>query len=180
MKRTFKLYIIIGFIFVSVVGTLSHFVYEWSGNNRYVSYFVPVNESTWEHMKLLFFPTVLYMLILVLIHRIRCARDSKLYLEFNKTYPCFFYSINLGLIKGLVFIPVSFYAYSGILGFNVTWIDMAIFFISVLIVFFTVYKNAYKKSRKFSLIYLFSLILPAVCFFYFTWNAPKLALFISP
>ena len=51
-----------GFLFMSVIGTLLHFVYEWSGNNSIVRLFAPWNESTWEHMKLLFFP----MLVLVL------------------------------------------------------------------------------------------------------------------
>ena len=50
----------IGFIAVSIAGTLMHFIYEWSGNNKIVALFAPVNESPWEHLKLLFFPFVIY------------------------------------------------------------------------------------------------------------------------
>lgn len=44
------------FIFISVLGVLLHFTYEWSGDNAVVGLFSAVNESTWEHLKLLFFP----------------------------------------------------------------------------------------------------------------------------
>ena len=61
-KRNKRLYIstIIGTIFVSAAGTLLHFVYGWTGNHFIVGLFAPVNESTWEHMKLLYFPMLLY------------------------------------------------------------------------------------------------------------------------
>ena len=43
----------------SVMGTLFHFVYEFSGNNTFVGMFAAVNESTWEHLKLLLTPAFL-------------------------------------------------------------------------------------------------------------------------
>ena len=48
-----------GFLWTCGVGTLLHFVYEWSGENVLVAAFSAVNESTWEHMKLLFFAILL-------------------------------------------------------------------------------------------------------------------------
>lgn len=44
------------FIFISILGVLLHFTYEWSGDNPAVGLFSAVNESTWEHLKLIFFP----------------------------------------------------------------------------------------------------------------------------
>lgn len=46
-------------IFVMILGTLLHFTFEWSGNSTFVASFSAVNESTWEHLKLLFFPMLL-------------------------------------------------------------------------------------------------------------------------
>ena len=43
------------FFFISILGVLLHFTYEWSDDNRIVGLFSAVNESTWEHLKLLFF-----------------------------------------------------------------------------------------------------------------------------
>ena len=51
-----KRVMILAAIVVFVLGTLAHFVYDWSGQNSFIGLLTPVNESTWEHMKLLFFP----------------------------------------------------------------------------------------------------------------------------
>ena len=52
MKKSLTHWQIAGFFFVSVVGTLLHFLFEWRGESRLVALIAPVNESIWEHMKL--------------------------------------------------------------------------------------------------------------------------------
>ena len=55
-KKEITLWQVGGLTFTAVFGTLLHFAYEWTG----FKFFAPVsgiNESTWEHMKLLFFTT---------------------------------------------------------------------------------------------------------------------------
>lgn len=66
-------------IFVMILGTLLHFTFEWSGNSTFVASFSAVNESTWEHLKLLFFPMLLttilgYFLIGKNYSNFLCAR----------------------------------------------------------------------------------------------------------
>ena len=56
IKRQNLLIYITGYIAVTVLGTLLHFVYGWSSSNMLVGLFAAVNESTWEHMKLAFYP----------------------------------------------------------------------------------------------------------------------------
>ena len=50
---------LISFLVISIVGTLLHFVYEWSNHNKIVSLFAAVNESTWEHMMAMYMVLVL-------------------------------------------------------------------------------------------------------------------------
>ena len=50
---------IIFMIIAMGAGTLFHFIYEWSGFHPLAGLFAPVNESTWEHLKMLFFPVLL-------------------------------------------------------------------------------------------------------------------------
>ena len=50
--RQVKHYMMIGMIFVFIIGSLAHFLYDWSDNHYLVGLFTPVNESIWEHMKL--------------------------------------------------------------------------------------------------------------------------------
>ena len=59
MKRRLWRWQLAGFIFTAVLGVLLHFLYDWTNESLVVALFSAVNESTFEHMKLLFFPGVL-------------------------------------------------------------------------------------------------------------------------
>ena len=63
MKRKLRRWEIMGFAVTGLLGTLLHFVYEWTGENRIVAAFSAVNESTWEHMKLLFVPFLVFAVV---------------------------------------------------------------------------------------------------------------------
>lgn len=105
-----------GFLFTGVLGTLLHFVYEWSGGSILIAAFSAVNESTWEHMKLLFFPMFLFSVAQV------CA--------LGKNYPNFLAVRAISTLAGLLLIPVLFYTYTGALGFHIMWADVAVFFLA--------------------------------------------------
>ena len=150
---------ILGAVFVSVLGTLLHFAYEFSGENYFVGLFTPVNESVWEHMKLLFFPMLVFSLF------------SK-----EKLSP----ALMLGTLSGTFLIPVLFYTYTGILGFNVAIIDILIFYISVIFAFYISYKSSQNKSFEKYRGFLFSLVLIFTIFFIvFSIFHPNLAIFIK-
>lgn len=150
-----------------IAGTLSHFVYEWSGNNFIVGFFFPVNESTWEHMKLCFFPMLLYAFFL----------EKKL----AGTYPCVTSALPFGILLGTLLIPVVFYTYSGILGGNFLILDLLTFAFSVLTAFFAVYRLTL-SCRLVSNVFLLSILVfvLAVCFFIFTYFPPHIGLFKIP
>ena len=61
-KKLLK-YQIFSAIFTIILGTLLHFTYEWSGNNAFVGAFSSINESTWEHLKLAFYPMLITSII---------------------------------------------------------------------------------------------------------------------
>lgn len=46
-----------------ILGTILHFTFEWSGNNAFIGTFSSVNESTWEHLKLVFYPMLFTAII---------------------------------------------------------------------------------------------------------------------
>lgn len=52
-----------GFFFIFFMGALFHFVFEFSGYNPLVGAIAPVNESVWEHLKLVFFPGLIFLII---------------------------------------------------------------------------------------------------------------------
>lgn len=106
-------------VFVSVSGTLLHFVYEWSGNNRVVGIFAPVNESVFEHLKLVFFPVLLFTLLqYVLCQEIR---SCLLWIKWKT------------VLGSMAFIVIFFYCYTGILQKDVPWLDIGSFYVAVLL-----------------------------------------------
>ena len=156
-----------GILFVSIVGTLWHFVYEWSGQNPIVGLFFPVNESTWEHMKLLFFPMLLYTLYA--------------YKKLKDAFPCIPSALLYGILSGTFLIPVLFYTYKGILGSDYIALDIAVFIGIVMVAFWNVYK--YVLSCRLSPVLpllIIAVIAIAVCFFIFTYYPPAIGLFAVP
>ena len=91
-----------GALFTAAMGTLLHFVYDWSGGWGAAAAFSAVNESTWEHMKLLFFPMFLFSVVQV------CC--------LGRNYPNFLAARGVSTVTGVALIPVLFYTYTGVLG----------------------------------------------------------------
>ena len=135
--KQLKRCIIIGTIFVLICGTLSHFFYEWSNDNRIIGLFSPVNESVWEHMKLVFFPMLFYSIIA--------------FQSLKNTWPCITSALPSGILTGTLLIPVIFYIYSGLLGKNYLVLDILTFIISVLTGFYVIYKLTVScKAQKYT------------------------------
>ena len=116
-----NLWQLMGFAVTSFLGTVLHFLYEWLGGAVWVAPFSGVNESTWEHIKLLFWPFFLFALV------------QRLFFKDQENYWC----VKLAeILLGLLLIPVLFYTYNGVFGKSPDWINIAIFYISALLVFF--------------------------------------------
>lgn len=165
--KNLKPYMIVGFVFVSVIGTLFHFVYQWSENNLILGLIAPVNESIWEHTKLIFFPMSVYALVL--------------YRKIGGEYPCLRSSMCFGSLLGMLIIIVLYYTYTGILGFNTDVINIAIFFLSVITSFYVAYKFTLSCQVKQYENILQILNLLVICLFViFTFSPPNIPLFVSP
>jgi hypothetical protein len=102
-----------GFLWTVIAGTLLHFAYAWSGNHPVVAAFSSVNESVWEHMKLLLIPVFLFSVVQVCFP--------------GKDYRNFLAARGLSAMAGVLLIPVLVYTYTGALGRDFLWADIAIF-----------------------------------------------------
>lgn len=116
MKKSLTYWQTVGFFFVSVVGTLLHFLFAWSGENWLVALLAPVNESVWEHMKLVLWPMAVFALAE--------------YANMGKEIGRFWCAKLKGLLTALVLIPAIYYIYTGALGTHWMWFDIAIFFLA--------------------------------------------------
>ena len=167
MKQASSLWQAAGFALSTFVGTLLHFLYDWTNGSILVAPFSGVNESTWEHMKLLFWP----MFLFAFIQR-----------QFFKDYENF-WSVKLAeILLGLVLIPVLFYTYNGVLGKSPDWINIAIFYISAAAAFFLewwLFKKDRMRCNRPRLAFA-AICLIGVMFVVFTFGPPRIPLFQDP
>jgi len=162
-----KRYTIIGIIFVLITGTLAHFLYDWSRNNYIVGLFTPINESTWEHTKLLFFPMLIYSFFIIF--------------KFKETYSHITSSLFFGILTGTLLIPIFFYAYTSILGKDNFILDIGTFILSIIIAFWLSYKlSLSSKLESYSLLLCGLVCILFICFMLFTYNPPETRIFADP
>ena len=156
-----------GFALVTFGGTILHFLYDWTGESSLISPFSGVNESTWEHMKLLFWPLFLFALV------------QRLFFEDQENY----WSVKLAeILLGLVLIPVLFYTYNGVFGKSPDWVNIAIFYITALVVFLFE-RWAFQKDRlhcKYPVLAFAAICLIGAAFVVFTFAPPQIPLFQDP
>ena len=168
MKNQSKILKFIAFsvVFVSILGTLLHFTYEWSNNNLLVGAFSAVNESTWEHLKLLFYP----MLITTIIG----------YFYFGKDLSSFLCARVFGIISAILFTIIFFYTYTGILGINIDFLNISSFYIAVILGEYISYKVMLSNFNCNNSKAIISLILLLFCFIFFTYFPPQIGLLQDP
>lgn len=158
----------IGFFFAGALGVLLHFLYSLTGDSPFVAPFSAVNESTWEHMKLAFFPMLLFAVI-----------ERRLISENVDNYWC----VKLtGTLLGTGLIPVLFYTLNGIFGKTPDFVNIAIFFVSV----FVGYKAETRLFSKGVCDYvcertaILLLCIIVMAFVVFTFFPPELPIFLDP
>lgn len=116
---------IVGIFFTLIIGTLLHFTYEWSGNNSIVGFFSAINESTIEHLKMIFVPFFLFSILE--------------YLAYGKDISGFVITKALSVSIGMIIIVVAFYIYTWIVGTNYLLMDIAIFIFGIVAAYFVSY-----------------------------------------
>ena len=167
MKRSIGLWQLCGYAVTVLGGTLLHFLYDFTNQSLLAAPFSGVNESTWEHMKLLFWPMLLFALV---EHRFFPERKN-------------FFCIKLrGTLLGLALIPLLFYGYNGIVGPSPDGINIAIFFISAALAYLYETKKFKDDSVRcpFPRLPLLALVFLAALFVIFTFYTPEIPLFKDP
>ncbi len=167
MKRSIGLWQLMGFAVTSLGGTILHFLYEWLGEAMWIAPLSGVNESTWEHMKLLFWPMFIFAIVQSFFFRDR--KD--------------FWCVKLrGILLGIILIPVLFYTYNGVIGKSPDWLNIAIFFVSAAAAYLceTRHFNAEKLRCKSPKTAIAVLSVIALLFVIFTFRTPEIGIFKDP
>lgn len=159
---------IAGVFFTFLMGTLLHFVYEWSGGAVWSLLFGAINESVWEHVKIFAMPYLLWG-----IFELACARP-------------YFKMFVIAKVVGLYFLSaatiVFYYIYSGIVGGSVLAVDIASIFLWIVLAHLISYRMTLLKKdiRAWFVPALFALLLFGAMYFGFTAAPPRIELFRDP
>lgn len=156
----------ISFVIASILGVIFHFIYDWSNENPIAGLFFPINESTWEHLKLIFFPIILLALIEYFILDIR--------------YKNFVFIKFLSALLGMAITVVLFYTYTGIWGKNNDFLNILIYFISMAAAYLFSYR--WIRSKKMSGVPAktgyWGIVVWMLLFFLFSMFPPEIGLFM--
>lgn len=121
---------VIGAVFTMLFGTFLHFAYEISGFIPIFAVLGSVNESVWEHLKLIYWPSVIFAFAEYCIYgRKTCG---------------FFAAKAFALVSAMLFVAAAYYTYCGILGKNIGFANVLIFVLSCVIM----YAVSYAKIKK--------------------------------
>ena len=167
MKQKIRLWQLMGFALASLFGTILHFLYDWTGKAKWIAPFSGINESTWEHMKLIFWPMLIY------------AALQSLFFREKKDFWCIKAQ---GTVLALALIPMIFYTYNGVIGRSPDWINIAIFFVTAAIAYIYEARLLNEdgfccRSQKAAIT---ALIAIAALFVIFTFKTPRLEIFRDP
>ena len=153
--------------FLFIIGSTFHFLFELSGNSPVVGAFAAINESVWEHQKMVLLPLIDWWTIVFLS---KGARD-----RINKRK--WFTGLIASLIVSIMTIPLIFYFYSEAFGVHLLIVDVLILllaFIGGQCIGFHFYK--YSKCIPFYVSIIVTIVILLI-FILFTFNPPLLPWF---
>ena len=108
---------LLGIPFIVIVGSLLHFTFAWSGYWPPIALIAAVNESVWEHLKLAFWPGLVWA--------------AAVYVALRPNAAQFWSARGYALLIAPLLIVTIFYTYTAIVGRNLLVLDIATFVIAV-------------------------------------------------
>ena len=157
---------LIGFVGIVIAGVVGHFIYDALCRNKWIAWAVPVNESTWEHLKLAVMPMILWYLI------------GLVAFKFNN----YDFGVFVAIVLSCVLIPVIFYTYTEFAKKSIPAVDISSYFVAVALSCLTAYNifKAQPLSACFNILGKIGIIMIFVLFVVFTYYTPKFFLFQDP
>ena len=164
-KRQIRKWELIGIAVIASVGAVMHFAFEWSGELRPIAVFAAVNESVWEHLKLTYWPALLYAALEY--RRVRNLSDN------------FVIAKTAGIYVMPAAIIALFYAYTTITGSDNLIADITIFVVAVALGQLTSYRILILPhlSRRRYISAIIGLVALGIVFALFTFHPPRFPIF---
>jgi len=157
----------IGIAVITILGSLLHFVFDWSGQWYPIGIIAAVNESVWEHFKIGFWPALFFGFFEYGFIRNRISN--------------FYIAKAAGIYAIPVTIAILFYSYTAIFGVEILAVDILIFIIAIAICQIISYKilTADRLPHWFNTAGIILIVLLGILFAVFTFFPPHLPIFLD-
>ena len=157
-----------GILFIVLLGGFLHFAFEISGNWRPLGAVAAVNESVWEHLKLVFWPALFWTLIEFVFP------SSK-----SRVYPNFVLARAISAFIMPIVIVIIFYTYTTFTGKPILVVDLTSFVLAVLVGQIISYylMKTLNLARGFNFLGCFLWLVGIMLFIWFTFSPPHLGIF---
>jgi len=166
MKKN-RIFVIINIFLIFAFAFVTHNLYNWLPS--FVTVIFPVNESLYEHLKMIFITPVIISSILYLIFIIK-----------KKPINNFFTGLFISSIFNIIFFYLIFLPIYDIIGENMV-VTLIIYFISIVISqiinYFIIKKP---NNRLFNIISVILVFITIIVLLYFTYNPIKIEFFLDP
>lgn len=110
---------LVDMICICIVGTLLHFLYEFSGGNLLVAMFSATNESIVEHIKIAVISTYIVAIV-------------KMWIEEKRKYNLWS-SLFFKFITQIIILTILFFSYQKIIQVENRLLDILIFYVSIIL-----------------------------------------------
>ena len=159
----------ISILIIFFLGTVSHFIYDLTGQLLIVGCLFPINESIWEHLKLLLIPMIAWWSIFY-------VRYSH---KYNLNIDKWFSSSLVALITSMYIQLSTFYIYTGAFNIEYLIIDILIFLLAVTLgQYMGLHFYKYGKEHNYKICILVILLI-IILFIFMTFYPPHLPLFLD-
>ncbi len=156
-----------GTVAVILLGTLWHFVFELAGRWWPLAFFFPVNESVWEHLKMAFWPAILFG---VFQWRRLPGHTRNLVV-----------ATVLSALLGPLLIVMASYGYTSILGRHYLVLDILNFMVAVALAQWVSYRvlTSPMDLRRYSGLAVVAIGLALMAFLSLSFSPPRWELFLD-
>lgn len=110
---------LVDIVCICIIGTLLHFLYEFSGGNLLVAMFSATNESIVEHIKIAVISTYIVAIV-------------KMWIEEKRKYNLWS-SLFFKFITQIIILTILFFSYQNIIQIENRLLDILIFYISIIL-----------------------------------------------
>lgn len=160
-----KIWILVSTSILFIIGSMIHFLYDILWENPLVGLLLPVNESVWEHIKMVLLPVILWWSFYYHFQGKQHQIDKNRW----------FTAALVALLTSFASIPLLYYFYTGAFGIQLLWVDILILLFALLfgqLLGVHIYRHCKPINFKYVLIILALIVLLFMIFTYFPPHIP--------